>query len=99
MWTKLDHARPMKCEARVSNSSLDPRIAALWIVHGRACADLLRAHGRGPHAANYEAAMEELAGILAREIGHARLASAIDWVVESTAPDDGAARHGAPLKH
>jgi hypothetical protein len=88
----------MKSEARLSDNTLDPRIAALWIVHGRACADLLRAHGRGGHAANYEAAMEELAGILAREVGRARLDSAIDWLTESIAPDGAADRH-TPLKH
>jgi hypothetical protein len=42
--------------------------------------------------------MEELAGILAREIGHARLASAIGWVTESIA-SDGPGACCAPVKH
>jgi hypothetical protein len=71
----------------VNETSLDPRIAALWIVHGRACADLLRAHGCGRHAENYEAAMAEIADILAREVGRARLASAIDRLSECLSPD------------
>jgi hypothetical protein len=63
--------------------SRDPRIAALWLVHSRCCADLLRAHGHDQHAANYEAAMQELTEILAEAVGRMSLASAIDWASEN----------------
>ena len=82
----------------MSDKSLDPRIAALWIVHGRACADLLRANGRQHHAENYEAAMDELMRILAAEIGRARLASALDWVSDRLWSDRASAET-LPIKH
>jgi propanediol dehydratase small subunit len=70
-----------------SNLPADPRIAALWIVHGRACADLLRTHGRHRHAQNFEEAIAEITEIIAREVGRERLSEAMDWATENLWPN------------
>jgi len=57
----------------------DARVAALWILHGGACAKLLRAHGRGGHAESFEAALGEVAAIVAGEVGEDTLTAAMDW--------------------
>jgi hypothetical protein len=55
------------------------KLAALWILHGRASADLLRAHARVGHAANLDAALDELIEIVAARVGRRQLARALDW--------------------
>lgn len=67
--------------------TFDPRVAALWILQGHACANLLRAHGKNTHAEHCDEAMQELMNILAEQIGASRLAEAIDWVTEQTWSD------------
>jgi hypothetical protein len=66
-----------------SNVVTDPinqaRVAALWMVHGAALTRLLRAHGRGDHADNLEAALGEVSDIVAGAIGRPALAHAMDW--------------------
>ena len=57
----------------------DARVAALWILHGGACAKLLRAHGRVGHADNFEAALSEVAEIVADRVGRDTLSAAMDW--------------------
>ena len=44
------------------------RVAALSMVHGAALARLLRAHGRGAHADNIEAALQDFAEIITGEL-------------------------------
>lgn len=58
------------------------RVAALWMVHGAALTRLLRAHGRGEHADNLEAALGEVSDIVAGSVGRPALAHAMDWVSE-----------------
>lgn len=84
----------------MTNKTLDPRIAALWLVHGRACADLLRAHGRDGHAEHYEQAMAAVMDILAAEVGRKRLTAAIDWVSDElwSGPTTSGS-HAVSLKH
>jgi hypothetical protein len=67
----------------LSDCPINPKVAALWFVHGRSCANLLRAHGQTRHADNHDAAMDALLDILAGELGRAELAEAIDWVSEN----------------
>ena len=55
------------------------RMAALWIMHGTACVKLLKAHGRGLHAENFEAALREFVDIIADEVGRDNLTEAMDW--------------------
>jgi hypothetical protein len=55
------------------------RVAALTVLQAGACARLLRAHGRGPHADNLEAAVNEVTVILARHLGSRTLTAAMDW--------------------
>lgn len=55
------------------------RIAALSVLHAGACARLLRAHGRACHAANLEAAVNEVTKIVADYLGHDALTAAMDW--------------------
>lgn len=66
----------------MNHGFLDPRIAALWIAHGQACANLLRAHGRAVHADNYEAALDALTEILAAEVGTDALSAQIDSITD-----------------
>lgn len=56
------------------------RVAALWMVHGSALSRLLRAHGRGDHADNLDAALCEVSDIVAGAIGEPVFAHAMDWV-------------------
>jgi len=58
------------------------KLIALWIMHGMACARLLRELGRGEHALNFEAALEELKEIMAGEVGRDELSRAIEWASE-----------------
>jgi hypothetical protein len=64
----------------VTESNRSARAAALWMVHGSTLSQLLRAHGREAHAANLDAALREVASIIAAEIGQPALTEAIDWV-------------------
>jgi len=57
----------------------DARVAALWILHGGACVKLLRAHGRAGHAENFQAALGEVAEIVANRVGRDTLNAAMDW--------------------
>src|SRR5262245_27988395 len=56
------------------------RIAALSMANGAALAKLLRAHGRGHHAAALEAALSEVAEIVSTEVGRRTLSEAMSWV-------------------
>jgi hypothetical protein len=56
-------------------------------MHGRACADLLRAHGRMQHADNYELALDEVMDILAEKVGQSRLAAAMHWASAQLWPE------------
>jgi len=58
------------------------KLVALWILHGMACAKLLREHGRGTHALNFEAALDELKEIMAGKVGRDELSRAIAWASE-----------------
>jgi hypothetical protein len=57
----------------------DARVAALWILHGGSCVKLLRAHGRLGHADSFEAALNEVATIVADQVGRDTLSAAMDW--------------------
>ena len=57
----------------------DARVAALWILHGKACVKLLRAHGRAGHAESFAQALHEVAEIVAQEVGRDILSAAMDW--------------------
>lgn len=70
-------------EVPLNDSSINPKIAALWIMHGRSSANLLRAHGQTHHAQNQEEATDALLDILAAQFGRSELAAAIDWVSEN----------------
>ena len=70
-------------EAPLNDSSIDPKVAALWIMHGRSSANVLRAHGQTHHARSQEEAMDALLEILAAQLGRSELAAAIDWVSEN----------------
>ena len=61
------------------------RVAALSIAHGAALAKLLRAHGRGDHAANVEAALSAFMKIVSDEVGYPLLAEAMNLVSDETA--------------
>ena len=61
------------------------RIAALSLAHGAALAHLLRAHGRGDHAANVEAALNAFMEIVRVEVGQPLLAEAMTSVREEAA--------------
>jgi hypothetical protein len=54
-------------------------VAALWILHGAACAKLLRAHGRTHHAESFDAALKDVAEIVAEQVGPGTLSAAIAW--------------------
>ena len=58
------------------------RVAALWMLHGKACVKLLRAHGSNDHAGNMDAALSQMRDILAAELGADALAEALDWATE-----------------
>lgn len=66
----------------MTNPTSTARVAALWMAHGAALGRLLRAHGKSTHAANLDAALEEISNILAAEIGRPVLAEAMDWASE-----------------
>jgi len=55
------------------------RVAAISVLHASACAGFLRAHGRAGHAINLEAAVDQVARILARHLGDGTLSAALDW--------------------
>lgn len=63
----------------VGDRQQQARVTALWIMHGAACVKLLRAHGSGMHADNFEAALSELTEIVANELGREHLVEALDW--------------------
>ncbi len=55
------------------------RIAALNVLHGRAGARFLAAHGRHDHASALEAALDEMADLLRAQIGSDLFAAALVW--------------------
>ena len=55
------------------------RLAAIWMLHGAACARLLRAHGRNDTADNMDEALSEVQDILSVELGTEELSDALDW--------------------
>lgn len=63
----------------MTGQDYNARMAALWIIHGTACIKLLRTHGRGLHADNFEAALREFVDIIAGEVGRDTLTDAMDW--------------------
>lgn len=76
------------------------KLVALWIMHGLACARLLREHGRGEHALNFETALEELKEIMASEVGRDELSRAIEWASAELWEDEVAAGCGcSQLRH
>ena len=66
----------------MTNPIRQARVAALWMVHGAALSRLLRANGRDDHADNLDAALGEVADIVADSVGHPALSHALDWVNE-----------------
>lgn len=84
--------------SKLNDLPADPRVAAIWLMHGRAAADLLRAHGRAGAAKDYEQAMATLTDILAAELGQARLTAALDWVSEQMWADR-ATSTALPIRH
>jgi hypothetical protein len=60
------------------------RLAALWMAQGAALAKLLRGHGEETHAGALEAALDEVARILARGIDGQTLMGAVDWIADQT---------------
>ncbi|MDJ0948710.1 MAG: hypothetical protein QNJ94_07300 [Alphaproteobacteria bacterium] len=79
-------------------STQSARIVALWIMHGMACAKLLREHGRRDHASNFETALDELRDILADQVGRDELSRALDWAT-SELWDDQPALVSSDLTH
>lgn len=63
----------------MSHEEYRARVAAVSALHACACARLLKAHGRTTHARNLEAAVDEVARVLALHLGAARLLAAMDW--------------------
>ena len=64
------------------------RVAALSLEQGASLVRLLKAHGRGEHAAHMEAALRQAREILGKACGRERLSDAIDWVADrSTAAE------------
>lgn len=55
------------------------RIAALNVLHGRAGARFLAAHGRHEHASAFEAAVNEMADLLRAQVGERLFAAALAW--------------------
>lgn len=62
----------------------EARLAAMWILNVASCVKLLRAHGRAAHAANFEAALDELVEIVAADVGRERLTEAMNWITDRT---------------
>ena len=58
------------------------KLSALWLLHGRACTKLLRAHGEESHAVNFDAALDQIMQILAADVGKRELVEAMDWATE-----------------
>ena len=58
------------------------KLSALWILHGRACVRLLRAHGQEDHAVNFDAALDQITEILAADVGKQTLVDAMDWATD-----------------
>ena len=73
------------------------RVAALSVLHASACAKLLRAHGRVGHAANLEAAVDEVTKIVADHLGQDTLTAAMNWASDQLwSHSEAGARH--PMK-
>ena len=60
------------------------RVAALSLEQGAGLVRLLKAHGRGEHAAHMEAALRQAREILGQACGRDLLSDAIDWVADRT---------------
>jgi hypothetical protein len=72
--------------------------AAFWLIHGRLCVGLLRAHGRGQQAENLQDALDEVMEILAVALGREALARAMDRTAAGLWDcDDGG--FSAPSRH
>lgn len=75
----------------MNGASAQLRAAALWLVHGASLAKLLSAHGQDGHAANLQAALDEVARILAAETEPGAFCQAMSqaadqlWQAEATA--------------
>lgn len=78
----------------MSGASIQLRAAALWLVHGAALARLLSAHGHERHAHNLQAALDEVAHIIAAETEPGALSDAMsaaaDELWEAGAPSGSA---------
>lgn len=74
------------------------KLSALWLLHGRACAKLLRAHGEDKHAINFDAALDQIMQILAADVGKRQLVEAMDWATEELW-DCGPAEHVGSIRH
>lgn len=66
------------------------RLAAIWMLHGAACARLLRAHGREDQADNMDDALSEVQDILSDELGSEELSDALDWATAQLWESDNA---------
>ncbi len=75
------------------------RVAALSMAHGAALAKLLRAHGRGDHADNVEAALQDFAEIIASEVGQYVLDRALSWVVHHSWNEGGSQPPSEAVQH
>lgn len=71
----------------MNTSERKARLAVLSILHCRACANLLRAHGQSGHAQNLAAALDATAEILAHEFGRKTLNDALDWASDRLSDD------------
>ena len=75
------------------------RVAALSMAHGAALAKLLRAHGRGAHADNVEAALQDFAEIITSEVGKIVLDRALNWVAHHNWDEGGSLPPPEPVRH
>ena len=75
------------------------RVAALSMAHGAALAKLLRAHGRGTHADNIEAALQDFAEIITGEVGQTVLDRALSWVAHHSWDQGGSLPPADTVKH
>ena len=64
------------------------RVAALNVLHGRAGARFLAAHGRYEHAGALDAALDEMADLLRAQIGEPLFSAALAWAARHLEGDD-----------
>lgn len=75
----------------MSGDPAQVRAAALWLVHGASLARLLSAHGRGLHAENLQAALDEAAKILAADLDPGQFSEAMSWAADQVWQSDSSA--------